>query len=249
LDGAINSINLDFCPKSSVNHTNMFFGQNNVAFASKVFMSFDSDMNVQITTSTAADCFTAVFQPDCRAVINAGWDFDRQFLFATLGTFAVTDSTDFFRYLAAAFAGWTRRGLLDLTKHRVNNTRLLAATLTGRTGFHTMARFDCRAMTMATFVIHIECYFSFYTKDCFLKIKRHAGFDIAAATRSLRLLSATTKELAEYIAESAVSAKIKVNVLAVKALEWIATCPTAAAITTNTGMAELVVALAFLLVF
>jgi hypothetical protein len=134
-----------------------------------------------------------------------------------------------------------------LAEDSIHNTRLLAGTLTGRAGFHAVAWLDSRAVTVFTLVFHIERQLFVNAKNCLLKAERYGRFYVAATFWAGITLPAAAKKLAEYIAKTAI-AKVEVNVLvtATKAFKRIATGST---IATNPGVTELVVALAFLLIF
>ena len=45
-DFAINSFDFDFAAKCCIDHTNGFFGKNDGAFACKVFVRFNADLNI-----------------------------------------------------------------------------------------------------------------------------------------------------------------------------------------------------------
>jgi hypothetical protein len=96
--------------------------------------------------------------------------------------------------------------------------------------------------------ISVDGYFG--TKDGIFKADFYTSFNITAASLLLVAAStAATKEVLENITEAEV-AKVKVHVLATAATEWVATGKGVTAnAAANSGMAELVVALAFGRVF
>jgi hypothetical protein len=229
----------------------MLFAQDDIALAREFFVRFYANVHIQITTRAAADCFTVFLQPNSRAVVDTSRNFDSERLFAALRSFASTYRTDFFWDLARTSTGLTSNCLLNLAEDSVHDARLLAGTLTGRAGFHAVAWLDSRAVTVFTLVFHVECQFFVNAKNCLLEAERYGRFYVAAALWPSITLPAAAKKLAEYIAKTAI-AKVEVNVLvtATKAFERIATgITTGSTIATNPGVTELVVPLAFLLVF
>jgi hypothetical protein len=208
-------------------------------------------MDIQVATGAATNCFAALLQPDRRAIINASRNFQRNFLFAALCTLTFTDRTNHFRNLACTAASLAGDRLLNLAKNSIHNPGLLTGAFTGRAGFHTVTRFDSRAFTVATFIVHIKTDVLLDAKNSLLKGERDTGFNVAATFRSTLLLTCTAaKELTENITQATVT-KIKINILTIKAaeaLERIAAAIAAATATTDTSVTELVIALAFLLV-
>src|ERR1700757_183313 len=109
-----------------------------------------------------------------------------------------------------------------------------------------MARFDRRAVTMATFIVHVQFEGSLVAKDRFFECHRDGCFNITTALRLLRS-AATTKKLIENIAKAAAVTKIKMDILtaeSAKTFERIA-ATTAIAIAADARMSELIVTLAF----
>jgi hypothetical protein len=99
---------------------------------------------------------------------------------------------------------------------------------------------------MGARLFHVHVKGLFRTKYRFFKTERHAGFDVTAASLLLPAPGAAAEELAENISQSAV-AEIKLDILPKTSETFKRVTGTGSA--ANSRMAELVVALALLLVF
>ena len=162
----------------------------------------------------------------------------------------MANGTRLFGHLATAMAGRAHHRLLDLPKHSVHDTGNLAAAITLFTGDQLVARLGSRTMAVRTLVIHRQADIFFGTKYGLFKTKGDICFDIAPPLRA-SLGSITAKELAKNIAKATTKIKAHMGptgtgkVAKIKPLKR----ARATAWATHTGMAKLIITLAFLLVF
>ena len=187
-------------------------------------------------------------QADCGTIIYASRNLELDSLLFTLRTLAATDCTDFFRNLTRTITFGARRCLLDIAKNCTHHIGHLAGAAAVVTILQLISRLNSCALTVFASIIKIQGQVYFCAKDGLFKVDLDVGFDIAAAGLALpALIAATlaTKKAAENITQAQIT-KIKIDVLALaaKASKWIT-----AAITADSGMTKLVVALAFLAVF
>ncbi len=77
-DFAIDGFDFDFSAESGVNHANVFFGKDDGAFTSEMFVRFDFDTDVEVARFSGAFWGGAAFaaESDGHAVVDAGGDFD-----------------------------------------------------------------------------------------------------------------------------------------------------------------------------
>ena len=77
-DFAVDSFNFDFGAEGGVNHADVFFGKNDGAFASEVFVRLNFDADVEVARFGGAFWGGATFaaESDRHAVVDAGGDFD-----------------------------------------------------------------------------------------------------------------------------------------------------------------------------
>lgn len=77
-DFTVDGFDINFCAKSCVDHIDVLFGKNDGAFASKMFVGFDFDADIEVAWFGSAfrsgATFTAEF--DRHAIVDTGGDFD-----------------------------------------------------------------------------------------------------------------------------------------------------------------------------
>ena len=249
----IDSFYVNFRAQCCVNHTDVLLTENQITFTSEFFVCFDANIDIQVTAVAVSDSFSALTQPNCRAVVDTSWNLDRQRLLAALHSTAATNGTSFLRHLTATLTSVTHDRLLNRAKHRIHSANPLASTLAIGTGFHLKPWLGSGAVAMFTLVIDRKRQLHLLTKHRLFERQRYTRLHIPTARPTTAATSArATKELAKNITKCTI-AKVKVDVLPLtktaKPLKRIAASIAAARRTTNTSMTELVVALAFLLVF
>ena len=81
-DFAIDGFDFDFGAESGVNHADVFFGEDDGAFTSEMFVRFDFDADVEVAGFGGAFWGGAAFaaESDGHAVVDAGGDFDFEVL-------------------------------------------------------------------------------------------------------------------------------------------------------------------------
>ena len=80
-DFAINGLDVDFAAESGVDHADSFFGQNDSALASEIFVRFDFDADIEVTFFGATFGRFAAFalKANRHTVVDAGGNFDFDF--------------------------------------------------------------------------------------------------------------------------------------------------------------------------
>lgn len=246
-DFAIDSIDIYFGTECGFDHADVFFAEDKVAFAGKAFVGFNTDMHVQVALRAIRDGFAVFAQTDGGAIVDTGWHFQLDILGAALGAFAVADGADFFGHLAGTVAGRADTCLLDVAKDGACSSDHLAASLAGIAGFEFIARLGRGAFAVAAGVFEVEFEVDIGTEYRFFEGYFYAGFDVVAARLALpSALLASAEKAAEYIAQAKV-AEIEVHILALP--ESAETFERVAGCAADTGVAELVVALALARVF
>ena len=79
-DFAVDGFDFDFGAKSGVNHADVFFGKNDGAFASEMFMrlNFDADVEVAGLSGAFGSGTTFAAEANGHAIVDTGGDFDLQ---------------------------------------------------------------------------------------------------------------------------------------------------------------------------
>ena len=96
---AIDSRYVDLGAECGVDHTDVLFTQDEVAFAGEMLVWFDTEIDVEITFGATSNRFTAFAQANRRTIVDTSWNLDRDLLFASLSTTAMADSADLFSCL------------------------------------------------------------------------------------------------------------------------------------------------------
>lgn len=93
-----------FGAKCGISHGDVFFAQDQIAFARELFVRLDPDINIQITLVAALDRLAALAQTDGGAIVNASWNLEVDRLRAAVRTFASANRAGFFWHLTAPVA-------------------------------------------------------------------------------------------------------------------------------------------------
>src|SRR5581483_88428 len=105
-------------------------------------------MHIQVTFWTVCGSFAVFAQPDSRAVVYTGRDFQRQLLFLALRALAAANSTEHFRNFARAMTARTHGSLLDITEYGTRHSDNLAAAATLVAFLHIVSWLDRSALAV-----------------------------------------------------------------------------------------------------
>lgn len=254
-DRTVDGLDLDFGSEGSIDHGDVLLAEDEVALAGELFVRSYPDIDIEVAFRPVSDGFAVLAQPDGSPVVDAGRDFELDGLLLGLGALPAADGADFFRDLAGAAAFGTEAGLLDVTENSTCDISHLAGAFTFVTGLQFVARLDRRAFAVFAGIFEIESQIDFGTKHRLFKSNLDAGLDVPASGLPplLPLSAPATEETAENVAQPQVT-EIKVDILALSAGTTVAAkpakrVPASAAIATDPGMPELVIALPLRRVF
>jgi hypothetical protein len=183
-------------------------------------------------------------QSDGRAIVDAGRDLEVDVLALGFGAFAAADAAEFLRNLAGAMTFRADASLLDVAEDSAGDGDDLALAFTGFTRLEFITRFDGRPLTVLTGILEVQVQLDFGAENGLFEIDLNPRLDVPAAALALLLVTHTAaEETAEDVAQAHIT-EVEALALteAIKAFE-------AAAITPDTGVSELVVALALLGIF